>query len=232
MDTLRLTKFRLSNKTILSLLIGLFIILMPSVSVVADEWGGYVSEKLIDMIGVSDSNLLIQNSGVTQSEIDIVMNPTVSTLTASGLIDGKANLNGQINSLNGFPSANVYFEWGYDTSYGNTTTSQSKSTTGEFSDSILFDSSKTVHYRAVVEADSYTYGSDVSFEGTVSFGVTKLLKPLMSSIIALVVMFLIFKIMFEQDSDIMSLVLDLLVTGIGGVITYYAVVYILNMVIG
>ncbi len=64
-------------KTIL-IVLAIFIIL-PSIIVVADELGGYMSEQLIGRNGVADSNLLIGREGVNNSFLDIglsIISPT------------------------------------------------------------------------------------------------------------------------------------------------------------
>ncbi len=98
-------------------------------------------------------------------------NPTVTTNSASDVTSSTATLNGTLDDLAGETSADVYFEWGENTSYGNTTTAQTKSSTGNFSESIGgLTADTTYHFRAVAETqdssvDTY-YGDDVQFTAT------------------------------------------------------------------
>mgnify|MGYP005850114087 CR=1 FL=1 len=55
------------------LLFAFVLLLLPITITFASELGGYVSEKLVGMSGVSDSNLVIGSSGTTQSTFDIIM---------------------------------------------------------------------------------------------------------------------------------------------------------------
>lgn len=155
-----------------SLIMALLIALsFCAVSVYASGFGGYLSELLVGRSGVSDSNLLIGRSGVTGSGLDVGMSGIATPTGATNVyMDGAgthATINGNLSSLNGFPSVAVYFQWGYDTNYGNTTASQTMVATGAFSADIQhFDPSQTVYYRAVIDADGRNYSSPSSFVAT------------------------------------------------------------------
>jgi hypothetical protein len=91
---------------------------------------------------------------------------TVTTDAATNVTENSATLNATVNP-NGSETT-VYFEWGADTTYGNTTASQAiGSGTVEL---IVTDNISgllpdiTYHYRIVAENDSGTsYGNDMSF---------------------------------------------------------------------
>jgi len=164
------------------------LLLLPSIQVLASGVGGYISEKLIDRSGVSSSSLVI---GMGNPQIDIGMGPSVSTLpaqTTKGI--NKATLRGSVDSLNSFPSATVWFEWGYSTSYGNTTATQTATNTGEYSTEITGLSDRPVHYRFVASLDGTNYGSDSLFQSTKTATQTLIwLIPTVFAIFGIVVLF-------------------------------------------
>ena len=74
--------------------------------------------------------------------------PQVSTNSASNIGTSSATLNGNLDATGG-ETCQVWFEWGLTTSYGHSTTKQSKSTTGSFSSQISgLQSGKTYHFKA------------------------------------------------------------------------------------
>ena len=83
--------------------------------------------------------------------------PQVTTNNASGVTSTSAQLNGNLDSTGGL-SCDVWFEYGETTSYGSSTTKQSKSSTGSFNQAISsLDPNTTYHFRAKA---SNTAGSD------------------------------------------------------------------------
>jgi hypothetical protein len=78
-----------------------------------------------------------------------------------------ATLTGEITDDGGDPYLYVWFEYGKDTSYGNETTHQTKSGTGEFSAVVSnLEMCTTYHYRAVARHQNYydiQYGEDKTF---------------------------------------------------------------------
>jgi len=146
-------------------MVGL-LLLLPNIQILASEIGGYISEKLIDRSGVSSSSLVI---GIDNPQIDVGMGPAVSTLPATNITTGvgsQATLHGNLSSFNGFPpQATIYWEWGYDTSYGNTVGTQVVGATGDYNCNLTgYDQNKTVYYRFVGSAgDGTVYGSGQSF---------------------------------------------------------------------
>ena len=136
----------------------------------ADALGGLISEKLVDRNGIANSSLLIERTGVGNPALDIGMAPALSTQDATNAhMNGGtyATLNGNVSDLNGFPGATVWFEWGYDTNYGNTVGTQSVAATGDYSTTLNnYDPAQIVHFRFASEADGTTYGDDKSFQSS------------------------------------------------------------------
>lgn len=95
--------------------------------------------------------------------------PSVTTLSATGVYSDRshthATLNGSLDGLGGSPSCDIWFEWGYDTGYGNTVGSQTVGSTGSYSVAIQdMDAGTTVHFRFAGEnVDGTTYGEDEDF---------------------------------------------------------------------
>lgn len=105
-----------------------------------------------------------QHYGVTVIQLDPPTAPSVTTNDASGITGNSATLNGNLDNLGTAPTVNVSFEWGKTTSYGNTTTPESKNTTGAFSFALgSLSPNTTYHFRAVAIGDGTGYGSDKSF---------------------------------------------------------------------
>lgn len=150
----------------------LIISLWLTSTVLASGLGGYISEKLIDRQGVTSSSLLIARQGTNNSNLDIGLAPiaTVSSATAVWMDGGThATLNGSVTTMNGFPTASGYFEWGYNISYGNTTPVQTISAVGNYSADIThYDPARMVYFRFVVWADGTSYSSPSNFNVTSS----------------------------------------------------------------
>jgi len=98
--------------------------------------------------------------------------PQVTTNAATSVTATSATLNANLVSTGapvkehpGYISCEVWFEWGETTSYGHSTSKQSKSSTGYFSASITgLKPGKTYHFRAVASSGVGTdYGSDMTF---------------------------------------------------------------------
>lgn len=132
--------------------------------VFASEIGGFLSEFLIDRAGVGDSTLTISRDHVGTSSFDIGQSAIVTTLPATGVDSTSGTLQGNVTDLNGFPSAFVYFEWGFDALYGNATAPQAVVALGGYNAAIGgLPSGTVVHFRAVSEADGTLYGVDQTF---------------------------------------------------------------------
>jgi hypothetical protein len=99
--------------------------------------------------------------------------PSVTTSAASSVTYNSASLNGILNDKGSAGTVNVYFEWGTDTNYGNTTIAQPVTVTGTFSDSIGgLSPNTTYHYRAAGEGNGTGYGADQVFTTLALPGVT------------------------------------------------------------
>ena len=90
--------------------------------------------------------------------------PQVTTNNESGVTPNSAQLNGNLDSTGGL-SCEVWFEYGETTSYGTSTTKQSKSSTGSFSQAIgSLDPNTTYHFRACASnTEGTVYGADEEF---------------------------------------------------------------------
>ena len=104
----------------------------------------------------------------TTSQV-VVGLPSVSTNQASGLSTNSAILNGSLDSLGtNSNSADVWFEYGTTTNYGNTTAQIVRTSTGSFSTSLSnLSPNTTYHFRAAARNGAGTvYGSNQSFTTT------------------------------------------------------------------
>jgi len=98
-------------------------------------------------------------------------NISVQTNSANILSNNQATLNGYIyyNNYNNSTynnNAQVWFQWGTSTGYGNETTHQTMNNTGSFNQTInLYSSNTTYHYRAVAQTSggNTVYGQDMTF---------------------------------------------------------------------
>jgi flagellar hook assembly protein FlgD len=112
---------------------------------------------------------IIQNGNIIIEALSPPSAPTATTDSSTNINGIAATLNATVNPNNS--EATVYFEWGPDTSYGNSTTPESigNGTTGvSFSKSLTgFSLNTTYHYRVVATNGFGTsYGYDVSFTTT------------------------------------------------------------------
>jgi len=100
-------------------------------------------------------------ASATTTSIDL---PQVTTDAASGVGTTSATLNGNLDDTGG-ESCQVWFEYGKTTSYGSSTSPESKSSTGSFSKGISgLDDDTTYHFRAVASNSEGTdYGDDKIF---------------------------------------------------------------------
>ena len=150
------------------ILIVLLSFLLLVQGALASGLGGFVSEKLMSRTGITSSDLLIGREGVSGPSIDIGMGPSVSTLGAAGVVfeigHTVATLNGNVASLNGFPSSDVWFEWGYTPgTLTNVTPVQTVVAPGNASATISGFAPGTVYYRFVGCDDGTNYGGINSF---------------------------------------------------------------------
>ena len=90
--------------------------------------------------------------------------PSVITNEATNVQTTSATLNGNLDSLGTAGSADVSFEWGITTDYGNETSNQSKADTGSFAVELSgLSANTTYHFRAKAVGEGTTYGQDEQF---------------------------------------------------------------------
>lgn len=184
--------------------------------------GGNSSDKVIEVSGGADSSLLITRDGVADSGLQAAMGAIVSTQDATQVRFGNAVLHGTVSDLNGHPSAEVWFEWGYDTGYGNTVGGQIVGV-GTFQTTIHdFDGDQTVHFRAVSSTDGILYGGDQSFNARAVDVGWSLMDRLLPILIGLGV---IFMVLAFAGAPLVMLVAALL-----GIIGFAVVVAIIDAV--
>lgn len=167
---------------------------LPATMTLADVIGGYMSEKLMGRTGVADSSLVIERTGVVSPALDMGLGPVVTTQAATNVnMDGgtSATLHGTLTDLNGFPTAIVYFEWGYDLAYGHVVGVQTLAAPGAFTTTINgFAGGEVIHFRSAGDADGTNYGSDQSFSASSpGFTVVNLL-PLVFALFGIILIFM------------------------------------------
>jgi len=204
---------RLLRKWFPATLVVVLILLFTSLEVLAYDFiGGASSVKVLSTNG---NPLTIGRSGVVDSSIIIGLAPTVSILAPT--VSGKsATLRGNVSDMNGFPSANVYFEWGYNPgSLTNTTPTQVIAGTGTYTANIITDgpTEGTVYYRFYAEADGTSYAGS-SFNTIPLHPVYWLLKVLPLVFVAITL--LILAIGFTTGS-LEMVILSAILTIIGAV---------------
>lgn len=95
--------------------------------------------------------------------------PTVNTAAPSRILATMVTLNGYLYSLGtGSASAQVSFEWGESTAYGQATAPQPMTATGPYTAGLSgLEPLKSYHYRARVDGgNGASYGGDMSFKTT------------------------------------------------------------------
>ena len=93
-----------------------------------------------------------------------IVAPTVETNTADNIGTNSAILNGTLSDLGSASSVDVSFEWGGTDSYGNETSSETKSSTGTFNFELdSLSPNTTYHFRAKAAGNDTAYGLDRSF---------------------------------------------------------------------
>ena len=140
--------------------------------IAADQYGTSVEIGLTSF-GPSDCNTTLPQyftrvdaiDSWAQAWITALAAPTASTNNASDLADSSASLNGSVTP--GGVAANVSFQWGSTSSYGNTTSSVSVSGARAVDEHVTvrgLKPSTTYHFRIVAtSANGTAYGSDGVF---------------------------------------------------------------------
>jgi len=115
--------------------------------------------------GVATDQTAEWHSGeVTELDLTVTMPvvlPTVSTGAATGIGNTAATLNGILTDLGDASSAEVSFQWGTTTDYGNETDTQAMTSTGSFSATLSdLTTATTYHFRAKAVGEGTSYGID------------------------------------------------------------------------
>ena len=123
----------------------------------------------------------IRNSNYeSRNNVEITENPVIiiTTGAATEITADSAMLNGTISGLGTDEKATVYFEYGNDTGYGNTTDKLDITTNGEFFIRLINLTPDTIyHYRAgaALNSESTIFGEDLVF--TTSTKETTITEP-------------------------------------------------------
>ncbi len=98
-------------------------------------------------------------------EIDHVKPPSVTTLSQINVSSSGATIRGNLTDMGNDSQVGVYFEWGPNISFGETTPTIQRSTIGTFSRNITdLDYNTTYYYRAVgLNSAGFSNGSTLSF---------------------------------------------------------------------
>ena len=206
-------------------LLALFASFVSFSTISADNFtGGYVSDTLISRTGVTDSNFLINSSATTGSGLDVATVGTITTNPATGIGTLSTDLHATVSTLNGMPRGIVYFEWGYDSSYGNTTSSSTITAPGDVTIPVAgYDPTKNVYYRAVVETDGTAKASPRYFAvGGMVAG-----RNIMNNIVLLFIAFAMVLItigLMRTDIDIIELVGVIVIM----VVLFFVIKYIID----
>jgi len=155
---------RVKRKTsIIPIACGLALLLLSVGSVLAfSGQGGYISEKTL---GSAVSALLHLGSSTSGPTV-LGAAPRVTAL--SPVTSAKsATLRGSIEDMNGFPSTDIYFRWGYSPSgMTNNTPTQSATSIGTYTVDITINGplEGTVYYQFAAGADGTNYSNTQSFK--------------------------------------------------------------------
>ena len=113
---------------------------------------------------VSGSEQWSDNYAEASATTQAIVAPTVATNAADNIGTNSAILNGTLSDLGSASSVDVSFEWGETDSYGNETSSETKSSTGSFNfDLDSLSPNTTYHFRAKAVGNDTAYGLDRSF---------------------------------------------------------------------
>ena len=169
-------------------MIGLFLYTLFSPLIFAEVGiGGFASEKTIG----NNQNLWI-GTGTDLPVIGMGAPATILSPVDTTMSDTTyATLRGRVTSMSGFPSATLWFEWGYKTTaLTNTTPIQTITAIGIYTADISgYDPNETVYYRMATNTDGTLYTATTSFMvGTVAAQMYRLLWNLLPLILAIAVL--------------------------------------------
>jgi hypothetical protein len=149
--------------------------------------GGYIGEKIL---GDGTNEALLLGDGVNTNQI-LGSAPVVTTsaVTNNNVVGASntATLNGNLQSLNGMPTADVWFEWGYSPLFINNTTPNVTATIAGAQSVVLtgFISGLTVYYRIASTTEGATRGSLTTFTAGGSAGTSyKFLRDILLLVVA------------------------------------------------
>lgn len=128
-------------------------------------WGTTDADAIAAMVeGTVDYTGYLTAPGSVGLNAEPDLLPTVATSAATDVDFTSATLNGDLSTMGTAEWADVWFEYGTDASYGQTTPFETKTGTGLFSASLSGLTQNTdYHFRAVARsADGTSYGDDVS----------------------------------------------------------------------
>jgi len=103
--------------------------------------------------------------GPTRQDLTVLATaPSLVTSAATSVTTSRATLRGNLANFGTALSADVSFEWGRTTAYGNETTAQAMTSTGSFNFSLTgLSDGTTYHFRAVAVGHGTDYGADRTF---------------------------------------------------------------------
>jgi uncharacterized repeat protein (TIGR02543 family) len=110
---------------------------------------------------IANNRPFVMRAAVTTLITDPI---SVLTLNASDVMPNSAGLAGNLINMGSSASVNCFFEYGVTTDYGNFTSPELRTSTGEFTETItglLFNT--TYHYRSVAEGNHTAFGEDMTF---------------------------------------------------------------------
>jgi hypothetical protein len=114
----------------------------------------YVGSTNFDSVGPDISKTLTVNA----------VPPAVTTLPAADVTFSNATLNGNLTYKGSASTVQVYFQWGVNPTFTNTTATQPMNANGSFADNLTGLGSNTTYiYRAVASGDGIVYGGNQTF---------------------------------------------------------------------
>ena len=135
---------------------------MPATVSAIAGFGEYISEKLL---GNGTNEMLYLGDGTNELTV-LGSGPAISTVGATSSSAGNIvtmTMNGNLQSLNGMPRADVWFRWGYAPgAMVFTTSTVTVTSTGVQTASINPNAGTAVYYQFASSTDGTTYGSVLS----------------------------------------------------------------------